>query len=215
MNNTEPTMQFPIPMNPMDALTIEQFKERLKEREIWINGPITERLIDTLYMNLINFNSKDSTPVTVMINSLGGNLFESLVATDIMGSLRISITTIGLANICSGGFILFMGGRHRVIHENTNIMLHSAGLTMVDKVPMLTEHLDYIKKSMDKLARFLEAQTKTPYVYWKAILDSGKEKYFTAEEALSLGIAHQLIGRPKPPALRKPYTWDLSAAAAF
>ena len=210
--NNEISMQLPFNTpNPFDALSVEQFKEHLKNREIWINGPITERLVDTLYMNLINLNSaSNSIPITVMINSLGGNLFESFVATDMMATIQAPITTVALANICSGGFILFMGGKHRVIHENTNIMIHSAGFSTTDKIPMISEHLNYLKLTMDRMEHFFETQTGVPYKFWKEIVDSGKERYFTAEEALKLRIAHQIIGRPKPPEPRKPYTWDLA-----
>ena len=162
-------------------------------------------------MNLVSLNSQNQgIPITVMINSLGGLLWEAFVATDIMGTIAAPVTTIALANICSGGFIVFMGGRRRVIHDNTNIMIHSAGFAIADKIPMVDEHLQYLKKSMDRLAKFFEAQTGTPYKFWKDIIDSGKERYFTAEEAIKLRIAHQVIGRPRPMPPRTPYTWDLT-----
>ncbi|MFA5722618.1 MAG: ATP-dependent Clp protease proteolytic subunit, partial [Candidatus Paceibacterota bacterium] len=112
MNN-----QFP-PINENQLIKLETFKERLKKREIWLNGLIDDSLVEKLYANLIDLESQNnSLPITVVINSDGGNLWESAVATDIMGTLNCPIKTIALAKANSGGFMIFMGGEERICHD--------------------------------------------------------------------------------------------------
>ena len=197
-------------------LRIEAFKERLKKREIWVNGPINESLVEILYTNLINLQEQSKQfPIAVVINSLGGNLFEAIVATDMMGTSPCLIKTIGLANIVSGGFILFMGGKERICHDYTQIMMHSAGFQMGDKVPDIAIRVEYIKDVQRKIAKFFAYQTggRTTNEYWMELFESGKDKWFSIEEALRLGIIHRVIRRKEmidPHFQSRPsYTWDL------
>jgi len=195
---------------------MENFKERLKKREIWLNGPIDESLVEKLYANLIDLeNQNNSLPVTVVINSNGGNFYESIVGTDIMGTIGCPIKTIALANACSGGFILFMGGSERVVHDFSCLMMHSVGFGVADKVPDVKERLDYIQNAQNKMAKFFAYQTdgKTTPEYWLNLFQSGKDKWFSVDEAIKLGIAHRIVKRPEmidPDfSVRKPYTWDI------
>jgi ATP-dependent Clp protease protease subunit len=209
------TNQFP-PINENQIIKLETFKERLKKREIWINGPLDESLIERLYANLIDLEAQsNSIPLTVAINSNGGNYFEAIVATDIMGTLNCPVKTVALANACSGGFILFMGGQERIVHDHSCLMMHSIGFGSADKVPDVEERLEYIKQSQEKMAKFFAYQTQggTTPDYWRTLFKSGKDKWFSVEEAVRLGIAHRVVRRPElidPDfSVRKPFTWDI------
>jgi ATP-dependent Clp protease protease subunit len=208
-------MQIPI-INDIKALKVEVFKERLKKREIWLNGPIDDSLIETLYANLIELEQQSPVlPITVTINSNGGNFFESIVATDIMGTMNCPIKTIALANASSGGFILLMGGQERICHDYTCLMMHSIGFGGADKIPDVEDRLEYVKHAQGKMAKFFAYQTegKTTPEYWLSLFKSGKDKWFSVEEALKLGIIHKVVRRPEMVdpdfSIRKPYTWDI------
>jgi ATP-dependent Clp protease protease subunit len=204
------------PINEAQIIKLETFRERLKKREIWINGLLDESLVERLYVNLIDLEAQSNQiPLTVVINSNGGNFFEAIVATDIMGTLNCPVKTVALANACSGGFILFMGGQERIVHDYTCLMMHSIGFGVADKVPDVQERLDYINQSQDKMAKFFAYQTqgKTTPEYWKNLFKSGKDKWFSINEALELGIAHKVVRRPEMVdpdfSVRKSYTWDI------
>jgi hypothetical protein len=44
------------------------------------------------------------------------------------------------------------------------------------------------------------------------LFESGKDKWFSLEEALELGIVHKVVRRPEMGQVlsRKPYTWDIN-----
>ncbi len=197
---------------------IQAFKQRLKKREIWINGTIDESLIETLYINFITLQEQSQQlPIIVVINSLGGKLFESIVATDIMGTAPCPVKTIGLANVVSGGFCIFMGGGERIVHDYTQIMMHSSAFGINDKVPDIEAHVEYIKSVQNKMANFFSFQTggRTTPGYWMELFESGKNKWFSIEEALKLNIVHKVVRRPgvtNPDFDSQPsHTWDLKA----
>lgn len=204
------------PPTTESQLALEVFKDRLKKREIWLNGEINENLIEKLYVNLIDLEAQsNSLPLSVVINSNGGNFWESIVATDIMGTLNCPVKTVALANACSGGFILFMGGQERIIHDNTCLMMHSISFGTFDKTPDIKERLEYISQAQEKMARFLSIQTegKTTPEYWRNLFQSGKDKWFSVDEAIKLGIAHKIVRRASmiDPSInmREPFTWDI------
>jgi ATP-dependent Clp protease protease subunit len=205
-----------IKIDPKQALQIESFKERLRKREIWINGPITDSLVEVLFTNLIKLHEQSkSEEITVVVNSNGGNFYESIVATDTMGTLGNPIKTIALANAVSGGFILFMGGQLRICHDYTCLMMHSASFGVNEKVSSIEERVKYTNYAQEKMAKFFSIQTegKTTPEYWLELFRSGKDKWFSIEEAIKLGIVHKVIKRQSmidpDSTTREPFTWDL------
>lgn len=199
-----------------EAFGLDVFKERLKKREIWINGVIDESLVEKLYVHLIKLQEESQQlPIAVVINSTGGHLYEAIVGTDVMGTIKPFVRTIAMASAISGGFILFMGGKERICHDYTNLMMHSAGFGMSDKVPDIEARVKYIKSVQEKMARFFSYQTggKTTPEYWMRLFESGKDKWFPVEEAVKLGIVHKIIKRKEmidPNFQTRPsYTWDL------
>lgn len=207
----------PLELNELQKFKLTAFSERLKRREIWINGPITNSLVESLYTNLIKLSEESAyQPLAVIINSKGGNLFESIVATDIMGTLTCDVKTIALADAISGGFILFMGGKERICHEHTCLMMHDITTLMMNKNSEIERQVQYIKSIKKKIANFFSYQTdgKTSPNYWMELFDSGKDKWFSVEEAIKLGIVHKIVKRPEMinpmNSVRPPFTWDIT-----
>jgi ATP-dependent protease ClpP protease subunit len=94
-------------------------------------------------------------------------------------------------------------------------MMHSIGFGGADKIPDVEDRLEYIKQSQDKMAKFFAIQTngKTTPEYWKNLFTSGKDKWFSIEESLKLGIIHKVVRRPEMVdpdfSIRPSYTWDI------
>jgi ATP-dependent protease ClpP protease subunit len=202
--------------NEEQKFQIELFKERLKKREIWINGQIDIDIVERLYINLLKLQEdSEINPITVVVNSRGGLMYESAVATDLMGTMANHCKTIALASAMSGGFSIFMGGKERVCHDNTCLLAHDAAFSIgnYDKASNIRDDTDYIKYRQEKEARFFSIQTggRTTPGYWMELFLSGKDKYFSIEEALDLNIVHKVIRRKELASEhRKPFTWDIN-----
>jgi hypothetical protein len=65
------------------------------------------------------------------------------------------------------------------------------------------------------MAKFFSYQTggKTCPEYWLKLFKSGKDKWFSAEEAYGLGIVHRIIKKQdqigQNSLVRKPFEWDI------
>ena len=62
----------------------------------------------------------------VIINSPGGDLNAAFAVIDIMRGCPIPVYTVGLGQICSAGFMMFIAGKkgQRILTPNTSIMSH-------------------------------------------------------------------------------------------
>ena len=202
-------------LNEAEALRLKVFQERLRKREIWLNGVIDDGLVEKLYVNLIKLEeASPKEPIIVVINSYGGLANEAAVATDIMTTVSCPIKTVATANALSAGFVIFMGGSERICHDNTTFMMHDASFWINDKISVVRDIVDYMEKAQEKMAKFLSRQTggKTSPEYWTELFKSGKEKWFTLEEALDLGIVHKVVRRnDENPDNVPPNTWNIPA----
>lgn len=74
------------------------------------------------------YNRMNNTaiPIELIINSPGGDLHSSWMICDIMNSMVTPVQTIGLGQVASGGFIIFMNGvkGYRLATPNTQFMSH-------------------------------------------------------------------------------------------
>ena len=67
---------------------------------------------------------KSYDELTLIINSPGGELTDAFAIVDVMNSSTLPIKTVGLGQICSSGFLIFINGHNRVLTPNTCVMSH-------------------------------------------------------------------------------------------
>jgi ATP-dependent Clp protease protease subunit len=92
----------------------------------------TDRKLLLLSKTIIEMNVEEKDipkenlkPITIYIDSLGGEVDATLNLIDVMMISRIPIITVGMRNVMSSGFLIFIAGTRRYIFEHTNMMTHS------------------------------------------------------------------------------------------
>ncbi len=180
------------------AFQDEIFKQRLARREIWINGEINEELVERLIVNLLTMDESENDrreprTIKVFINSYGGNLRESLVAVDVMLSLNSPVETIALGEATSAGLILLIGGQNRKAYERTTLMFHTSRGLIGGVLPDAESNLEHRKRLIEMKADLFGNRTKWPRQKWLELLEGGRDHYFTAQEALKIGILTDVI----------------------
>lgn len=167
----------------------------LKDRIVFINGPIDSQTAHMVSMQLIYLESvDDSAPINLYINSEGGSVMAGLAIADTMNhvSCPIAVTAMGMA-MSMGAYLLSSGTKgKRYALPSTRIMCHavSSGMgrsTVHDmKVSMReTEFLD------DFLAERLAANCGQSIEKYKA--DTQRDFYMSAEEALAYGLIDEVV----------------------
>ena len=133
-------------------------------------------------------------PITVEINSPGGNYFEGVAIYNLLRrhSQPVSVQILGIA--ASAASVIAMAGDEIAIAHNAEIMIHEArGLFFGTKSEM--------KDGYETLGRIDDAMTSTYAARSgreKAEFDrmiAGKDVFFRGQEAIDMGLADALMER--------------------
>lgn len=169
------------------------------ERTIeWLGGVSYENLEKTLSKIKSFLEDDPAEEIHLMVNSYGGASGIGMSFYDAVNSwLKPKLVTIGSGDVDSSGIIIFLSGEKRYITKNTTLLFHLAGRTFCQEKRYSTADMEDMLKE-DKLKDYQYAcvvsdGTNGRYSPEK-ILDLMKNNtVFTAEEAVSMGLAHKVL----------------------
>jgi ATP-dependent Clp protease protease subunit len=133
--------------------------------------------------------------LTLYVNSTGGDLYQAFALIDIMQSSKHSVRTIAVGSIMSAAFLIFASGTkgERYLAANTGIMCHQFSGSAEAKYHDLKAEMKENEFLNQKMINILKAATDLTVSKIKAKLLPASDVYMTAQEALDLGIADQLL----------------------
>jgi ATP-dependent Clp protease protease subunit len=133
--------------------------------------------------------------LTLYVNSTGGDLYQAFALIDIMQSSKHSVRTIAIGSIMSAAFLIFASGTRgeRYLAANTGIMCHQFSGSAEAKYHDLKAEMKENEFLNQKMINILKAATDLTVSKIKAKLLPASDVYMTAQEALDLGIADQLL----------------------
>lgn len=174
-------------------------------RTILISGPIDGKVTAAAINRIIEINDLDQTraarfrfagdppPIRIVINTPGGSLYDALALIGAMESSETPIETVTLGAAMSAGFLLAVSGHNRITHRYTTYMLHQLAAGVEGKLGDIDTEVVQMKRTEDILVNHLLQRTKMSKAQIMEIFSSRKEHYFTAEEALEMGLADEMI----------------------
>jgi ATP-dependent Clp protease, protease subunit len=174
---------------------VRLYLDGIKNRNLLINTDIDDDLIEKYTLQLIEMDKVNHEPITVYINSNGGDIYESFNFTDIVSSINSPVKTICLSHAFSSGFIIFMSGEKRVVYKNSILMMHPIKTWFEgENVPSVLREALFLNQMTKRLAKYFAERTSRSENYWeKKVLKSAHDVYFFPEEALKLGIATEIV----------------------
>ena len=134
-------------------------------------------------------------PIHIYINSHGGTTWDAWMLIDIIRSSKTPIYTYCVGYAMSAGFEIFIAGHKRFVSQHARLMLHS----FVWGQPDYTKYQDLVNRRCEEdylqnsQERYVLEQTKISETMLKEIREKKIDRYFHADEALKLGIAHKLL----------------------
>jgi ATP-dependent Clp protease protease subunit len=179
--------------SPNEALTIDP------ARTIEWFGAVTHENLRNTVTKIKDLVSEDAqSEVVLLVNSPGGATGIGMSFYDTMRSvLKPHLRTVGMGDVDSSGIIVFLSGTKRSITRNTTLLFHLAGRTFGTEKRFSTADLEDILKE-DRLKDYQYAcvvsdATSGRLSPEKVLEMMKKNTVLTAEEAVSLGIAHHVI----------------------
>ena len=132
-------------------------------------------------------------PFEFVISTLGGNAQEMFGLHDLMRVIRedCDIHTVGLGKVFSAGTLLLASGTKgkRRIGKNCRVMIHAVLGGNHGSIHNLENEMDEIRWTQDRYIEAMVQETDMSKTHLKKILNRKVNAYFTAEEAVELGIA--------------------------
>lgn len=166
----------------------------IASREIIMCGEVNEEFFTKMIRSLLILKKKNSeSPVTIYLNSDGGNVGLGLALHDFIQAMPFHITIVVLGEASSISAIILQAADSRKISAKSTIMLHMASYS-VESLPQsaVNSYLKASKRDTSSIIEILEEKTGMgPSVLNGKLL---KEWYLSPIEAIKIGLADEIYG---------------------
>ena len=170
------------------------YSRLLRERIIFLSGPITDPVANTVIAQLLFLESKDpGKDIQIYINSPGGSVTAGLAVYDTMQYIKPDVATICVGIAASMAATLVAAGAQgkRSSLPNSEILLHQVMGGAEGQATEIEISARHIVKIKEKLNLILAKHTGQSLE--KIEKDTDRDFYITAEEAKEYGIIDEII----------------------
>jgi len=170
------------------------YSRLLKERIIFMAGPITDVIANSVIAQLLFLSSQNpNKDIQLYINSPGGSVTAGLAIYDTMQYVKPDISTvcIGLAGSMAATLLSAGEKGKRFALPNAEILLHQVMGGVTGEAVEIEITAKQIVKIKDKLNRILAKHTGQPLD--RVEKDTDRDFYLSANEAKEYGIIDQVI----------------------
>lgn len=142
-----------------------------------------------------------SAPIEIHMSSFGGEVNAMLRLVDEIEASPVQIKFFGGGQIMSAATWVMAVCDHRVLHKSAKVMIHDGSISGTGN------HTDYHieaeddRSTQDKLHELFAANSRMPKEFWQSVCQ--RDLYISADEAVKLGIADEIIQPRKRGNVRK------------
>lgn len=170
------------------------YSRLLKERIIFLAGPINDIMANSIIAQLLFLASQDpKKDIQLYINSPGGSVTAGLAIYDTMQYVKPDISTVCIGLAGSMGATLLAAGTKgkRFALPNAEILLHQVMGGVTGEAVEIEITARQIIKIKEKLNKILAHHTGQPLE--RIEKDTDRDFYLSAEEAKNYGIIDEVI----------------------
>ncbi|WP_455474591.1 ATP-dependent Clp endopeptidase proteolytic subunit ClpP [Bartonella sp. B30(2025)] len=170
------------------------FSRLLKERIIFINGPIEDGMAMLVCAQLLFLEAENpKKEISLYINSPGGVVTSGMAIYDTMQFIRPPVSTLCMGQAASMGSLLLTAGAkgHRFALPNARIMVHQPSGGFQGQASDIERHAQDIIKMKQRLNEIYVQHTGQDYEVIERTLD--RDHFMTAEEAKQFGLVDNVI----------------------
>ena len=172
------------------------FSRLLKERIIFLNGPVEDGMSALICAQLLYLESENpKKEISMYINSPGGVVTSGLAIYDTMQYIKSPVSTVCLGMAASMGSFLLMAGEKgmRLSLPNARIMVHQPSGGFSGKASDIERHAEDIIKTKRRLNELYAKHTGQTVEAVEQTLD--RDYFMTAHEARDWGLVDHVYER--------------------
>jgi ATP-dependent Clp protease protease subunit len=174
------------------------YSRLMKERVVFFSGEVEENMTNILVAQLLFLEAENpEQPINMYIKSPGGSVYDGLAVYDTMQYIKCPVYTYVTGWAASMGSFIAQAGEpgHRYIMPHAMIMIHQPSSVTRGKVSDMEIDLAEgirLKKELTEL--YVKHNSKgLSYDQFRLLLD--RDKWITAQEAIDLGLADQIVNK--------------------
>lgn len=170
------------------------YSRLLKDRIIFLGGPINDAVANTVVAQLLFLESEDNKKdIQMYINSPGGEVYSGMAIYDTMRHVKPNVSTICVGLAASMASFLLAGGEKgkRLALPNSRILIHQPMGGTEGQASDIKIQADEILKIREEMNKILAKNTGKPLKTVEQ--DTDRDFYMRAEEAKKYGIIDKVI----------------------
>lgn len=172
------------------------YSRLLNDRIIFLADEVNDTTASLVVAQLLFLEAQDpDKDISLYINSPGGSISAGMAIYDTMNFIKCDVSTICIGMAASmGAFLLSSGAKgKRFALPNSEIMIHQPLGGMQGQASDIKIHADHIIRIKEKMNRILAEQTGKDYE--QVCLDTDRDNFLTAEQALEYGLIDKVIDK--------------------
>jgi ATP-dependent Clp protease protease subunit len=183
-----------IEKSPMGERAYDIYSRLLKERLIFLGGPINDAMANTIIAQLLFLDHEDpKRDIRLYINSPGGSVTAGMAIYDTMQYVRADVSTMCVGIAASMGAFLLASGKKgkRLALPNSDILLHQVMGGAEGQAIEIEIAAKQIIKTKQRLNQILAKHTGQSLA--KIEKDTDRDFWLSAEEAKAYGVIDEIV----------------------
>ena len=191
------TIPYVIEQTSRGERSYDIFSRLLSDRIIFLGEEVSDASASLIIAQMLFLEATEpDKDIQLYINSPGGSISAGLAIYDTMQYIKCDVSTICMGLAASFGAFLLAGGAKgkRIALPNAEIMIHQpaiGGKGVSGQATDIQIVSDHIQKSKERLNRILAENTGKTVEEIR--LDTERDNYMSAEEALKYGLIDKII----------------------
>ncbi|MFQ5966895.1 MAG: ATP-dependent Clp protease proteolytic subunit [Acidimicrobiia bacterium] len=172
------------------------YSRLLKDRIVFLGTPIDDTVANLIMAQLLHLESEDpDKEIALYINSPGGNITSLFAVYDTMQYIKPPVSTVCMGMAASAAAVILAGGapEKRMALPHARVMLHQPTGGAQGQASDIEIQARLIVHMREQINRILSERTGQEYD--KIAIDTERDFWMTAEEALEYGIVDSVLSR--------------------
>jgi len=183
-----------VEQTPRGERAFDIYSRLLKERIIFLTGPIDDYISNLVIAQLLFLESENpEKDISIYINSPGGIISSGLAIYDTMQFVKPEVATLCVGQAASMGSLLLAGGAagKRFVLPNSRVMIHQPLGGFQGQASDIEIHAKEILVMKQKVNEILAKHTGKSLK--KIEQDTDRDNFLNADEAKSYGIIDDIL----------------------
>ena len=185
-----------VEQTPRGERAFDIYSRLLKERVIFITGPIEDHMANLVVAQLLFLEAENpEKDINIYINSPGGSVTSGMSIYDTMSYIKPDISTLCIGQASSMGAILLTGGTKgkRFALPNSRIMIHQPLGGFQGQATDIEIHAQEILKIRTKLNEILSHHSGKDID--KVSQDTERDNFMSGDVAVKYGLIDKVIDK--------------------